>query len=127
MKILHVEDDTAISSLAKAVFNTTHHEFLICNNPEEALKVIQCYHIDLIILDLVFTNSMETGFKILDRIESSDLDTKVIIYSGYLQDVFQEPIQYYKSRGYILSAYEKPSNFRTIVDEIEKYGETLKS
>lgn len=124
MKILHVEDDVRISALSKAIFMKTSHDFLICHDPVQASKLLSEYDIDLVILDLIFSDD-QTGIQILEKIYSENLPTKVIVFSGFANEKFYSQLVLYRDLNIILSIYQKPGNFLQIVKEIDAYSKEL--
>ena len=82
-KILIVDDEPDIVNLTESFLHLENYETLTCNNGEEALKIIDEHHdeIILVLLDIMMPNI--DGYTVLERIKSNDKykDILVILFT----------------------------------------------
>lgn len=97
MKILYVEDDLAISSLAKAIFMKTDHDLVLCPNVNDAKMILDREKVGLVILDLNFPTSA-SGVDVLEHMKNRKMTTPVIIYSGFTGS-FEKEINHFIGTG----------------------------
>jgi len=107
MKILYVEDDLAIASVAKFLFLKTEHHLVFCQTISDAINVMAAYgqKIDLILLDLYLPDGR--GVKLLERMRAMGLTTPVIVTTGFYTD-HAEDLNPYEKSGTICKVMHKP-------------------
>ena len=122
MKILYVEDDLAIASVAKFLFLKTEHHLIFCQTISDAVNVMATYgqKIDLILLDLYLPDGR--GVKLLESIKDMGLTTPVIVTTGFYAE-HAEDLKPYENSGTICKVMHKPFRsevlLHTLVD-VEK-------
>ncbi len=81
-KILIVEDDDFLRSLAVSKVTNEGHDVSVAANGEEALTILQTEVPELVLLDLMLPGV--SGFEVLSSIKSNQAlaDTKVIVFSN---------------------------------------------
>lgn len=81
-KILIVEDDDFLRSLAVSKVTNEGHDVSVAANGEEAVNLLQTEVPDLVLLDLMLPGL--SGFEVLQNIKSNPnlSDTKVIVFSN---------------------------------------------
>lgn len=80
MKILVVEDDEHIASFLTKGLREESYTVDHCGNGEEALYLIQTYHYDLIILDIVLPGA--DGLSICEKIRKGGIQTPIIMLTA---------------------------------------------
>lgn len=116
MKILFIEDDKNISTLAKEIFMKTSHDIILSPGVFSGIQALSMENFNLIILDMVLLDG--TGEVILKHLYENKINTPVFIHSGYSKN-FSEILNYYKKIGIIHRIYEKPSLFsKNVIKQI---------
>ncbi|MEO5582274.1 MAG: response regulator [Saprospiraceae bacterium] len=83
--LLIIEDDIAVSTSLKLLLSKEGIESMITENPEDALTVIKKQHIELVLLDMNFSNetSGKDGLDLLQKIKTINKDLPVILITGW--------------------------------------------
>ena len=112
-KILVVEDDYFLSSLLRNRLQKDGMSVTIAKNGEEAIKVLENFKPDLILLDIILPG--KSGFEVLEEIQSSPQiqNAPVMIISNLGQEGDIE-----KGKG--LGAVEYFVKARTSIDDLIK-------
>lgn len=92
-KILFIDDmreflDEQMKLLAEHRFP---HEVKTADNPRAALELLAQDRYDLIVLDLVVPN-MQNGIELLHEIKRRFPETKVLIYSGWIEEITKQEL-----------------------------------
>ncbi len=85
-KILIIDDDVDILSAAKLFLKRHFEEITIEKNPEKIPFLLNNYTFDLILLDMNFTQDVNTGregFQWLDKILDLKPEAKVVLFTAY--------------------------------------------
>ena len=82
-RILVVEDDEPLRSLYKYELEEEGHEVMIAEDGKTALKSLEQFSCDLIILDMVMPEM--DGLETLTKIASRPKKIPVVIHTAYLQ------------------------------------------
>lgn len=111
--ILLVDDELAIRETVSEFFTRSGFNVLSAENGEKALEVFanRKQHIDLILLDLNMPGM--GGSKCLNELRKMDPSVKVLITSGYPQEMNKYKVSLAGTVGYIT----KPYNLRLLVKE----------
>ncbi|MEO0447180.1 MAG: response regulator [Verrucomicrobiota bacterium] len=101
-RILVVDDDVAVLTLAKAVLESSGYEALAASSGEEAFEVYSHAFeggalIELVLLDITLPGGI-SGVETLDLLKKLDPEVKVIASSGYFDDSAAEAA---KERGFV--------------------------
>ncbi|MDH3255394.1 MAG: response regulator [Acidobacteriota bacterium] len=82
-KILLVEDDSAVRTLATAILKGKGYEVLAADNPNTALTLATDSSIDLLVTDIVMPGM--NGVELAERLTARRPDLKVLLLSGYAE------------------------------------------
>ena len=97
-KILFIDDDPVLQKLYETRLEKDGHEVISSSNGEEALKTLQTFKANLIILDLMMPKV--NGFKFLEKTRA-DKNTKnipVVVFSSLIRP---EQVEYLKKFGVV--------------------------
>ncbi len=118
-KILIVEDDDFLRSLAVSKVTNEGHEVSVAADGEQALEILKTETPELILLDLMLPGV--SGFEVLQNVKSNPVmaDTKVIVFSnlGADEDII-------KARELGADEYMVKSNF-TLDELVAKIQDML--
>jgi CheY-like chemotaxis protein len=97
-KILFVDDDPILQQLYKTRLEKDGHEVIISSDGEEAIKILQTFKANLIILDLMMPKV--NGFKFLEKakVDNNAKDIPVIVFSSLIRP---EQAEYLKKLGVV--------------------------
>lgn len=78
-KILIVDDEKDIVNLTESFLQLEHYDTITCNSGEQALKIIEKHHEDimLVLLDIMMPNI--DGYTVLEKIKSNDKYKKILV------------------------------------------------
>lgn len=79
--ILVVDDEPALSAMLEDLLCFHGYKFLQANSAEQALKILQSNHIDMVISDVTMPGM--DGFELSQQIGQQYPDIKVQLVSGY--------------------------------------------
>ncbi|MBS1738384.1 MAG: sigma-54-dependent Fis family transcriptional regulator [Bacteroidetes bacterium] len=85
-KILIIDDDTDVLTAVKLLLKQEAKEVVTEKNPENILNLLSKNHFDLILLDMNFNSSVNTGnegFFWLRKIKESGVNTMVVMITAY--------------------------------------------
>lgn len=117
LKILVVEDDTALRDAYETILSAAGYSTRIAANGEEALKLTKKETPDLIFLDLRMPVLDGIGFLRAYQPKEKHPDVKVIVFSNY--DMQQEVDEAYElgAERYVLKAWASPKELVKIVSD----------
>lgn len=78
-KILIVDDEPDIVNLTESFLKLENYETLKCNNGEEALKIIEERHNDIILVLLDIMMPKIDGYTVLEKIKSNDKYKHILV------------------------------------------------
>ena len=84
-KLFIVDDETEIVEILKPHFERRGFQVLTCPSGEEAVKLLQEWTPDLVLLDYKLNNAM-TGLDVIKKLREFNSTTKVIFLTGRLED-----------------------------------------
>ena len=116
-KILIVDDEPDMLSVASFRLHKSGYEILSATDGEAALKSIDCYMPDLILLDLKLP--LVSGYDICRHIKSSPKLKKipVIIFTASVGIDLEEKMKELKADDYLV----KPFNAEIMLKKVEKF------
>ncbi len=91
-KILIVDDQPEVRELLQITFDFNSHQIFTAKSGDEALKIAQAEHPDLIFLDIMMPDSTMNGLDVCQRLKSdpATADIKIIVISAKGQDYDKE-------------------------------------
>ncbi len=92
--ILVVDDEPTLSNMLKDILSQQGYRMLEANNGEQALKLLQHNHIDLVISDIRMPGM--DGYELVKQIETRFPDTRVQLVSGYSENIDPERVLHKK-------------------------------
>jgi len=124
MKILYVEDDLAVASVAKFIFLKTDHHLVFCQTVSDAIQVIsKCgKKIDAIFLDLRLPDA--SGVELIRHLQSMSLSIPVIITSGFYHDHVEE-IKPFQDSGKVRLVLHKPFSTDDLLNTLRALEKSL--
>lgn len=114
-KVLIVEDDKSISDALRTKLDKQGFETKTAYNGEEALRILENFKYDLVLLDLIMPKL--DGMATLQRIKDKGIKTKVIVLSNLGQEQDKEAAKRLGAIEYFVKAEISLSE---IVDVIKK-------
>ena len=114
-KILVVDDEAHIRQLYKDELEEEGYDVLLAASGDEALKVIESEHIDLVMLDIKMPDI--NGLEILGKIKEINDKLPVILVSAY--DTYKQDFTSWVAEDYIV----KSSDLNEIKEKVKKFIE----
>lgn len=102
-KILIIEDDEFLRSLAAKRLGQEGYTVLAAANGDEGLKLTESDTPDLILLDLLLPGGLG-GFEVLDKIHSSSKDLPVVVFSNLGERADIEKAQKLGAKDFLVKA-----------------------
>ena len=99
-KVLIVEDDRAQRMLYKTEISELGHRVILAKDGREALKKIEKYHPDVIVLDIMMPNM--DGLETLQKKLENNPDIPVIIHSAYSR--FEKDRRSWSAEEYVVKS-----------------------
>jgi len=118
-KLFIVDDETEIVEILKPHFERRGFQVLTCPSGEEAVKSLQEWAPDLVLLDYKLKEAM-TGLDVIKKLREFNSTTKVIFLTGRLEDDVKKQAQELGVKVFLI----KPVLMNTL-DEVVQ--ENLKS
>jgi DNA-binding response OmpR family regulator len=120
--ILIIEDEVAISSVIKSIFELEGHQILVAASKDEGMNVYRQFKPDVLLLDLCLPDC-EDGFEVLKKLRIESPSLFVIILSSMVQKEQKEQAyllgaDYYLSKN-VVSVDELYSSVITAIDNIK--------
>lgn len=108
--ILFVEDDKSLLRGLVLYFKTIYNVYS-AEEGNQALSILNNNKIDLVVTDLNMPNGM-SGFELIDNINQTLKETKIIVLSGYTENQF--------SNLKVNKFLTKPIEIKTLNTEIQE-------
>lgn len=104
-KILVVEDEASIQKLVKANLAASGYQVLVASNGEEALRLAQTEHPDLVLLDLRLPGM--SGWDVLMAIRTSEelREMLVVIMTAVVPDGGENLFHHLRVDGYLAKPF----------------------
>lgn len=117
-KILIVEDEKAMAEVLRDEFALHHYDLSIAKNGEEAIKKIQSWNPDLVLLDLLLPRM--DGFSVLKEMKADEelRNVPVIVLSNLGQD---DDIKLAMSLGAVDYFVKAQHPIKEIIQKVQKY------
>jgi len=113
--ILFVEDNTESRQAFAKIIRLHGHEVMEAANATEALKILNRFHLDLVITDFVMPNM--SGFQLIAHIRQKWPDMPIVLMSGYLSPEIAQIISGWSGVEFIPKPIDAPA-FLTAVDRL---------
>ena len=115
MKILHIDDNRAITDVFSRVLTLKGHEYHACDEGKKGLEKILNNYYDLVFLDL--TMPKFSGFDLLDELEKNDHKNNIVIITATtLNPEQQKKLSDHK----VLDIIEKPVSLKDLLQYVTK-------
>ena len=88
--ILFVDDDAGSRQAFAKIIRLQGHEVIEASNATEALKILDSFHLELVISDFVMPDV--SGFQLAAHIRQKWLDMPILLISAYLSPEIAEII-----------------------------------
>ena len=107
MKILYVEDDQAVASVAKFLFLKTDLQIVFCQTIAAAINTLTVcgQKIDLILLDLYLPDGR--GVELLEKMQALGLSAPVVVTTGFYND-HKLDLKPFEEAGTVCKVMHKP-------------------
>ena len=114
--ILIVEDEKPLAKALEKILTTSGFDVSIADDGEQALRIVQEQHIDLILLDIIMPN--KDGFVFLEMMGEAAKSPKptVIVLSNLGQELYREKAKKLGAIEYLIKA---DSPMARIVEHVE--------
>ena len=112
VKILIIDDDTAVCSTLAHFFSNKNYQVLIANNGEEGLSIVKEQQPHIILLDILMPGQL--GMSVLEQIKKIDNNAKVIMMTAVKDKGVMETAKKYGASDYII----KPFSLKALEEEI---------
>lgn len=108
MRILLVEDDSALVECMEEIFNIFSVKYLVAKNIEDGVKALKEFDPDIILLDLLLDGIL--GIPLIEEARKKEKPPKVVIFSALRQarDIAEEyKADYFLSKPFELESIEE--------------------
>ena len=112
IKVLIIDDEAHVRKLYQDLLSRENFEVSVTDNAEQAMILIQKYHIDIVVLDIELKN--ESGLDILNDFKSKYPELPIILNSAY--SIYMSDFKTWMAEAYIL----KSSDIRPLVEKIKE-------
>ena len=113
--ILFVDDDAGSRHAFAKIIRLHGHEVMEAANATEALKILETFHLALVITDFVMPNV--SGFQLTAHIRQKWPDMPILLMSGYLSPEMAEIISGWSGVEFIPKPIDAPA-FLAAVDRL---------
>jgi PAS domain S-box-containing protein len=114
--VLVIDDEFEIAAVAQEMLQTGNYTAIIEMDPRQGIEVYKQLRTDiwLVLLDMAMPEM--SGKEVVDRLQEINPDVKIIISSGYSEDVLMKKIGASKVSGFI----QKPFRLQSLLALVEK-------
>ena len=113
--ILFVDDDAGSRQAFAKIIRLHGHEVMEAANATEALKILDSFHLELVITDFVMPNM--NGFQLTAHIRQKWPDMPILLTSGYLSPEIAKVISGWSGVEFIPKPIDTPA-FLAAVDRL---------
>jgi two-component system cell cycle sensor histidine kinase/response regulator CckA len=110
-----VEDEEAVRAFSARALEKKGYEVVQANSGIEGLKVFneQADSVDLIISDIIMPEL--GGFELIEKIQETNPDIRVIFISGYAEEQFADKFDTYSGN---ITFLPKPYTLQELIDKV---------
>ena len=105
MRLLVIDDSTVNNIILQNLLEDMGYEVNTALNAEDALKIINEFSPDLILLDLMMPEV--SGFDLLKRFRKAQISIPVVIISAFSDDEYKRKAKELGARDYLLKPVDK--------------------
>jgi len=105
MRLLVIDDSTVNNIILQNLLEDMGYEVNTALNAEDALKIINEFSPDLILLDLMMPEV--SGFDLLKRFRKAQISIPVVIISAFSDDEYKRKAKDLGARDYLLKPVDK--------------------
>jgi len=105
MRLLIIDDSTVNNIILQSLLEDMGYEVNTALNAEDALKIINEFSPDLILLDLMMPEV--SGFDLLKRFRKEQVNIPVVIVSAFSGDEYKRKAKELGARDYLLKPVDK--------------------
>ena len=105
MRLLVIDDSTVNNIILQSLLEDMGYEVNTALNAEDALKKINEFSPDLILLDLMMPEV--SGFDLLKRFRKAQISIPVVIISAFSDDEYKRKAKDLGARDYLLKPVDK--------------------
>jgi len=105
MRLLVIDDSTVNNIILQSLLEDMGYEVNTALNAEDALKIINEFSPDLILLDLMMPEV--SGFDLLKRFRKAQISIPVVIISAFSDDEYKRKAKELGARDYLLKPVDK--------------------
>ena len=124
-KILIVDDDARLCNSLKVFLSNQNSEIITAYSGKEAIELLNKDTFDLILLDVVMPDM--SGYQVMDFMHSRDLDTSVIVMTGYAPSDLAAEVQPKGAYAYLLKPFDLEELVTTVQNALKSKIHNLKS
>lgn len=110
--VLVIDDELEVRTAVGEMIRRSGYQVLEAESAESAFEVLASAHIDLVLTDLMMPGM--NGWQLLDRIRERDARTKVVVFTGYIDDQGAAILQDRKADGFLV----KPVKLKKLQDTL---------
>jgi DNA-binding NtrC family response regulator len=117
-KILIVDDNTRLCNSLKVFLSNQNSEIITAHSGKEAIDLLSKDKFDLILLDVVMPDM--SGYQVMDYMHSNDLDTSVIVMTGYAPSDLAADVPPRGACAYLLKPFDLEELVTTVENALKK-------
>lgn len=104
LRVLVVDDEVSVRGFAELVLRGAGYTVMVASDGPEALRLVEGRHqpFDLFVVDVVMPEMR--GVELARRLRQRDLDVKILFFTGYADQLFEERETLWEHEAFI----EKP-------------------
>ncbi len=112
--ILVVDDEPALSAMLEDLLSFHGYKFLQANSAEQALKILQSNHVDLVISDITMPGM--DGFELYEKVSQLYPSIKIQLVSGYSEKAQTDQVLHKKVLYKPFHSNEILTHIRSLLD-----------